>query len=303
MDAKAAHSGGGRRPNAVELRDRQTLGEGRSHLGSDHEHAVGLTLIGGQFCEELVVRHACRGGEACVGPDLGPDLLGNGRGVGNALQVLGHVEVSLIKTPVIGYLGGTTEAAQNAALLPAFRRGLAEAGLVEGRNVAVDFLWAEGRYERLPALAARLVERRADIIVAAGGTVAALAAKAATATIPTVVLSGDDPVVHGLAAAINRPGGNITGVVQLVLASEGKRLEVLRELVPQADRIAVLFNPTSPNIDRQRRSVQAAADALGVRLQFVSVSDDAGLDRAMAEAAGGSKALLVAGDPYFLMRS
>ena len=204
---------------------------------------------------------------------------------------------------MIGYLGGTTEAAQNAALLPAFRRGLAEAGLVEGRNVAVDFLWAEGRYERLPALAARLVERRADIIVAAGGTVAALAAKAATATIPTVVLSGDDPVVHGLAAAINRPGGNITGVVQLVLASEGKRLELLRELVPQADTIAVLFNPTSPNIDRQRRSVQAAADALGVRLQFVSVSDDAGLDRAMAEAAGGSKALLVAGDPYFLMRS
>ena len=139
------------------------------------------------------------------------------------------------RMPVIGFLGATTEEVQKAALLPAFRRGLEEAGFVEGRNAAVDYLWAEGRYERLPGLAARLVERRVDVMVAAGGTAAAFAAKAATATIPTVVLSGDDPVPHGLAAAINRPGGNITGVVQLVQASEGKRFELLRELVPRAD--------------------------------------------------------------------
>jgi putative ABC transport system substrate-binding protein len=142
-----------------------------------------------------------------------------------------------------------------------------------------------------------------DVIVAAGGTVTALAAKAATATVPTVVLSGDDPVAHGLAASINRPGGNITGVVQLVLASEAKRLELLRELVPQADTIAALFNPAGASADRQTASVQSAAHALGLRLRFVSASGDSSLDQAIAEAASVSKALLVAGDPYFLMRS
>ena len=208
------------------------------------------------------------------------------------------------RMPVIGFLGATTEEVQKAALLPAFRRGLEEAGFVEGRNAAVDYLWAEGRYERLPGLAARLVERRVDVMVAAGGTAAAFAAKAATATIPTVVLSGDDPVPHGLAAAINRPGGNITGVVQLVQASEGKRFELLRELVPRADSVAVLINPANPNAERQEQNIEAAAGAAGLRLLRVFASDDPSLDKAMTEAASVSgKALVVAGDPYFLMRN
>ena len=138
------------------------------------------------------------------------------------------------RTPVVGFLGLGSPTTVGPALLAALHRGLAEAGYTEGRNVAVDYVWAEGLYDRLPTLAAELVRRRVDVIVAAGGTTAALAAKEATTSIPIVILAGSDPVQWGLVASVNRPGGNVTGVVQLVVEVEAKRLELLRELVPQS---------------------------------------------------------------------
>ena len=146
------------------------------------------------------------------------------------------------KTPVIGFLGASSAGTAASVLLPAFRRGLEELGFVEGQNVVVDYVWADSLYDRLPPLAAELVRRRVDVIVAAGGSIAALVAKAATSSIPIIALAGDDPVRLGLAASINRPGGNVTGIVQLVVASEGKRLEILRQLVPDA-KVVVRVQP------------------------------------------------------------
>src|SRR5215203_2721149 len=131
------------------------------------------------------------------------------------------------RTPVVGFLG--LGSPTTVGPLAAFHRGLAEAGYTEGRNVDVDYVWAEGFDDRLPTLAAELVRRRVDVIIAAGGTTAALAAKGATASIPIVIMAGSDPVQWGLVASVNRPGGNVTGVVQLVVEVEAKRLELLRE--------------------------------------------------------------------------
>ena len=157
------------------------------------------------------------------------------------------------RTPVVGFLG--LGSPTTVGPLAAFHRGLAEAGYTEGRNVDVDYVWAEGFYDRLPTLAAELVRRRVDVIIAAGGTTAALAAKQATTSIPIVILSGSDPVQWGLVASLNRPGGNITGVAQLVVEVEAKRLELLRELVPAAATVALLANPKS-KLTRRTISIQ-----------------------------------------------
>jgi putative tryptophan/tyrosine transport system substrate-binding protein len=206
------------------------------------------------------------------------------------------------KRPVIGFLGIASPATVTPVLLPAFRRGLGEIGFTEGRNVTVEYLWADGFYDRLPALAAEFVNRRVDVIVAAGGSIAGRVAKAATATIPIIALAGDDPVWLGFAASLNRPGGNVTGVVQLVIASGAKRLELLRELVPDAKVIAFLNNPARPNASRQTQDMQAAADALGLRLVVVEADDDDDLASSIAAARTQASALVVAGDPYFLAR-
>src|SRR3954451_17788521 len=160
---------------------------------------------------------------------------------------------------IIGFFSVHSSTTAARTVLPAFHRGLAEAGYVEGRNVSIEYLWADGTYERLPALAAELVRRRVDVIVAAGGIIAAQTAKAGTNSIPIIALAGGDPVGSGLVSSINRPGGNVTGVVQLVIASEGKRLELTHELVPHANAIAFLTNPSRTNSGRQVAVMQRTA--------------------------------------------
>jgi putative tryptophan/tyrosine transport system substrate-binding protein len=206
------------------------------------------------------------------------------------------------RLPVIGFLGIASATVMRPALLPAFHRGLREAGYVEGHNVTIEYFWAEGSYDRLPALAAEAVRRPVDVIVAAGGSIAALVAKRATSTIPVIILAGDDPVRLGLVASINRPGGNVTGVAQLVVASEGKRLELLRELVPTAKRVAMLANPRRENSERQMHELQAGARTLGLTLHVVEAAADDDLVPALAAARSQADAVIVAADPYFFAR-
>jgi ABC-type uncharacterized transport system substrate-binding protein len=206
-------------------------------------------------------------------------------------------------TPVIGYLGAGSPAAF-ASRVRAFRQGLGEAGYVEGRNVAIEFRWAEGQHDRLPSLAAELAARPVAVIVAPGGAPAALAAKSATPTIPIVFEMGADPIATGLVGSLARPGGNLTGVTSLNVQVTPKRLEILREVVPKAAVIAVLLNPTSPTTDSQLRNLQAAADALGVRLNILHASterDFEAVSQALVQLRPGG--LVVASDTFFATHS
>jgi putative ABC transport system substrate-binding protein len=179
---------------------------------------------------------------------------------------------------LIGFLSSGTPDAYTP-LLVAFRNGLAEAGYVEGRNVAIEYQWAEGKFDRLPALASDLVQRPVAVIATTGNT-SALAAKAATATIPIVFLGGDDPVKFGLVASLNRPGGNATGLNLLTSELTGKRLELARELVPAAAAVAVLINPNSPEAEPQLRDVQRAARTIGQPIHILSASTERDVDTA-----------------------
>ena len=159
-----------------------------------------------------------------------------------------------------------------ASRLKAFYEGLGEAGFVEGRNVATDYRWAEGKYARLPALAAELVARNVDVIVAPGGAPVALAAKA-TGTNKTIVFEmGGDPVQLGVVGSLSRPGGNITGVSSLSVDVSPKRLELMHELLPTAAKLAVVANPTSPTANSQLQKLRSAAETLGVDLQILNAS-------------------------------
>jgi ABC-type uncharacterized transport system substrate-binding protein len=207
--------------------------------------------------------------------------------------------------PVVGFLHSASAAAYTG-LVAAFRKGLSEAGYSEGQNVAIEFRWGEGRNEHLPALAAELVHRQVAIIVTPGSTAATLAAKAATTTIPVVFLSAVDPVKTGLVASLNRPGGNITGASFLTAAVAGKRLEVLRELIPTATVIDYLVNPDNPLGQPEIADAETAARTHGLKLQIVNVVNARGeydFDQAFATIAQHRPdALFVGGDPIFLFR-
>jgi putative ABC transport system substrate-binding protein len=203
-------------------------------------------------------------------------------------------------TPVIGYLGISTPslAARNVA---AFRQGLSETGYVEGQNLAIEYRWTEGRFDRLPALAADLVGLKVDVIVA-GFPSAAHAAKSATSTIPIVFTSGD-AVGESLVASLARPGGNLTGVSFLIIELNPKRFELLSELVPQAKVIALLVNPNYPATERVIRAVQEAARANGVQLHILKASTESEIDAAFAALVQRQAgALVVSADPFFFIR-
>jgi putative tryptophan/tyrosine transport system substrate-binding protein len=201
--------------------------------------------------------------------------------------------------PVIGYLGGgapDTAAPARAALF----QGLSETGYVEGHNLTIEYRWSEHRFDRLPALAADLVGRKVDVIVAAGGNPAAHAAKNATSTIPIVFASGDDPVGDGLVSSLARPGGHLTGVSFLTLELNAKRFELLSELLPQAKVIALLENPNIPATQRMMPSVQDAARAKGVELHILKASTESEIDAAFAALVQRQAgALVVSADPFF----
>jgi putative ABC transport system substrate-binding protein len=204
--------------------------------------------------------------------------------------------------PVIGFLNAVAREAVEH-LVASFRRGLAEMSFEEGKNVVIEFRWADGRYDRLPALAAELVQRSVAVIVAGGGPPSAVAAKAATTTIPIVFTAVADPRKAGLVATLNRPGGNITGISVLTEELDSKRFELLCELMPTAGLVAILANPDRPGSDRQISDVGSSAGALGRRLVVLRASDERGIDlgfEALRQSRAG--ALLVLADPYFNSR-
>ena len=205
--------------------------------------------------------------------------------------------------PVIGFLGGSASPGPVAPLLAAFRQGLSETGYVEGQNLAIEYRWAEGRYDRLPAFAADLVDRKVDLIVATGGSPSALAAKNATSTIPIIFLGGSDLIAEGLAASLARPGGNLMGL--LIFGSEltPKRLELLSDLVPQAGVIALLVNPTKLDTQELIKDMQKAARVKGVQLPILKAGTENEIDSAFATLAQlRVGALVVASDAFFANR-
>jgi putative ABC transport system substrate-binding protein len=203
--------------------------------------------------------------------------------------------------PVIGFLSGASPGPY-APFVAAFREGLGETGYIEGQNVAIEYRWAEGSFDRLPALAADLVGRQVDVIAAAvPGLPAAHAAKNATTTIPIVFTSGVDPVEFGLVASFARPGGNLTGVSFLNVELMAKRLELLTELVPQAKVIVLLVNPTNENAERVVQNGQDAARTKGVQLTILKAATESEIDTAFATLAQlRAGALLVSPDPFFI---
>jgi putative ABC transport system substrate-binding protein len=205
--------------------------------------------------------------------------------------------------PVIGWLSGIAPGVVSELTLAAFWKSLGEAGFIENRNVAIEYRWAGGRYDRLPAMAAELVAQRVAVIATQGGEASALAAKAATSTIPIVMIAGGDPVQLGLVASLNQPGGNITGATIFSQEMESKRLGLLHETAPNAKTIAVLVNPANLLVETQLRDVRDAAPRLGVELIILKASTEAEFEGVFATMAGRkADALLVGADAFFNSR-
>jgi putative ABC transport system substrate-binding protein len=212
---------------------------------------------------------------------------------------LSPLAVRAQQLPVIGYLSARS-LEDTAHLVVAFRKGLGESGLVEGQNVTIEYRWAVGQYDRLPAMAAELVRRPVSVLVTTGGEPAALAAKAATSTIPIVFAIGGDPVRQGLVASLNVPGGNSTGITLLTNLLEPKRLGLLRQLVPQAATIGFLVNPSFPPSAIQVKDAEEAARALRMRVHVLRADTDADIDAAFETIARERiPALAVAAGPFF----
>ncbi len=200
--------------------------------------------------------------------------------------------------PVIGFLMTLSPGENNPRGVAGFQAGLAETGYVEGKNVAIEYRWAEGHYDRLPGLAADLVSRHVAVLGAGGGS--ELEAKAATSTIPIVFVTQSDPVAIGLVASLSRPGGNATGVTTFAIDLDAKRLELLHELVPKASLIALLVNPDRAPAEPQARKAQEVAHSFGLQLQVLSARTEQDLDAAFAKLVQlRAGALLVGSDPFF----
>ena len=203
--------------------------------------------------------------------------------------------------PLVGFVNSSSAQAQ-ALVAAAFRRGLEEDGFVEGKNVLIESRWADGQYNRLPELIGDLIKRNVTVIMA-GGPPAAQAAKKATSTIPIVFTTGDDPVQAGLVSSINRPGGNVTGVHVFFSELESKKLGLLREVLPNANVIAAIVNPTFPSANIQTNELQTAANKLGQRIQIINASNERDLDAAFASMKELQvSAVLVGADPFFNSR-
>jgi putative ABC transport system substrate-binding protein len=203
--------------------------------------------------------------------------------------------------PVIGFLRSSS-IERSSHLVAAFLQGLKQTGYVEGQNVAIEYRSAEGQYDRLPELAADLVQRQVKVIVATGGTGPALAVKALTSTIP-IVFTGEDPVKAGLVASLNQPGGNVTGVSVLTTDIGSKRLGLLHELVPNATTIALLHNPKGPDVERHLQDVQSAARSLGKQIRVLNAVNEGEIDAAfVVMARARPDALLLSPDPFLTSR-
>jgi len=203
--------------------------------------------------------------------------------------------------PIVGFLHSGSLSGRETQVA-AFREGLAESGYIEGKNVVIEYRWAEGHYDLLPALMADLIRRQVAVI-AASPLPSALVAKHATTTIPIVFMAGDDPIKHGLAASLSHPGGNATGVSLLTAGLNGKRLGVLHELAPKASLIAFLVNPNNPNIATQSSEVQEAANTVGIRIEVLQASTETEIDAAFTALAGrGAGAFILGPDPFFFNR-
>jgi len=205
------------------------------------------------------------------------------------------------RMPVIGFLSTLSPSSMAANVMNEFRQGLTEVGFVEGQNVTIEYRWAEGHYDRLPELAADLVRRHVAVIAATGGEPSPQVVKAATRTIPIVFMANGDPVAAGLVASLNRPGGNLTGVTIFGMMATGKRMELLRQLMPKAGMIGYLMNPNNPN--RELGNVQTAARSLRQPIFVLNASDGREIDAAFAAISKQRvAALLVASDPLFFDR-
>jgi putative ABC transport system substrate-binding protein len=204
--------------------------------------------------------------------------------------------------PIVGFLSSLSREGA-VQLEAAFQQGLSDAGYIYGQNVAIEYRWALGHYDRLPTIAAELADRRVNVLVTVGGEPAALAVKAATSTIPIVFLVGSDPVKLGLVASYNRPGGNSTGVNMLTETLEPKRIGILRELLPQVSKIAVLVNPKFPPAEMQSRDIDQAAFSLGIQTEQFRASNESKIEVAFQSIARQQlPALIVATDPFFVTR-
>ena len=200
--------------------------------------------------------------------------------------------------PVVGFLHGGSQA-PFAQMVSAFRKGLSETGFDDGRNVVIEYRWADGNYDRLPGLADELVNRRIAVLYTSGGSVSALAAKDAARGIPIVFVMGSDPVKVGLVSSLSRPGGNATGVTLFTVELEAKRLEILRQLLPSLTVVAALINPSNPNAEDVTTYLQSAAKALGLETRLLQAATETQLD-AVLDNLPKVGAMLVGNDPFFV---